>query len=208
MTFEEFKALAFNEHEGDLKNQRSLVTKLAEETLDKTSPKGTIAEPDEGEGSIHIKEYGTPGGYKVVIDVENLKLIEPVATADLADGHLLYTLPDIDLIITNASIAIGVEGSGEDDNNEDDTPVVGLGTTKATGAVALLNGTAAFQNIMAGQALADCKGARKLAGVATILTVADDGDHSIFLNIADGWADEDDGMLATGRIIIEWKPLS
>lgn len=163
--------------------------------------KGTVATP--ATGTITAKEWGGDGRYFTELTISSLTMIT-TTNVSKADGKLIYTLPAGSCIVKSAAIAMAATSGA---TNAADTPVIGLGTTVASGAVNVLSGTAAFQNIMAGQAVADCAGAVKLASVDTILAVATSGDHTIYLNIADGWAGVDT-VAVSGKVIIEWVFLS
>jgi hypothetical protein len=162
---------------------------------------GTAATP--ATGTLTVLETGIDQDRITTIDIADLVLITTTA-ADKADGKLLYTLPAGNIIITRASISLGIVGTAA--LNAADTPDVGLGTVVATGAVATLDGTATFENILTGQTWsAACNEVRQQASVATTLSVLTAGAHTVYLNIADGWAGIDAGMKATGRIVLEWK---
>lgn len=127
--------------------------------------------------------------------------------AALAVGKLLYTLPAgaSQVLGSHASVAL----NEVDGNITADTPDVGLGTTIASGVVAVLGGTAAFENIMTGQTAADCNGTATVASVATNLAIAPAGDHTVYLNVADTWAAG--GELAcpvTGTVVLLWMDLT
>jgi hypothetical protein len=204
MTQAEFNALVNQTHEGDLKRQRYAIQLLGEEVFAEKTPLGTKGTTTAG--SITVSEFGNAGGYKTVIDLVNVPLIVTTAAADLAAGKLLYTLPDGDIVIKSAAIALGLEGTAA--LVEDDTPDLGIGTVIATGAVDVLGGIATFENIMTGQTIADCQGTVKVAAVDTILPVLAAAAHTIHLNVAAGWAGADAGVKVSGRIVIEWNKLS
>jgi hypothetical protein len=162
---------------------------------------GTAATP--ATGTLTVTETGVDQDRVTTIDIANLALITTTAAAK-ADGKLLYTLPAGNIIITRASISLGIIGTAA--LNVEDTPEVGLGTTVASGGVNALNGTAAFENVLTGQVWAiKCGGLRQQASIAATLDVLAAADHTIYLNIADTWAGIDAGMKATGRIVLEWK---
>ena len=88
-----------------------------------------------------------------------------------------------------------------------DTPDVGIGTTIGSGVVAVLGGTAAFENIITGQTAADCDGTATVKTIGGQLLVVETGDnHTIYLNVADGWAaDGDAAAILTGRVVLNWS---
>lgn len=127
--------------------------------------------------------------------------------ADLAVGKLVYTLPAGEILITGTSMNVALTAA--DGNIDADTPDVGIGTTIGSGAVAVLGGTAAFENILTGQTATDCSGTATVATVSTNLVIATAGDHTVYLNVADGWAASGETACpVTGTIILTWKFLS
>lgn len=161
--------------------------------------KGTKATP--ATGTITEKTWGGDNRYFTEINIDDLSLIV-TTNASKADGKLIYTLPAGNIIIKSAAMKIGIVGTGS--ANAADTPDLGIGTVVATGAVAVLSGTGTFENIMTGQTVSACDGTAVLNSVDTILAIASSAAHTIYLNIADGWAGVDAGMLASGRVVIEW----
>jgi len=161
---------------------------------------GTPATP--ATGTLSVVETGVDQDRITTIDIADLVLIA-TTNANKGDGKLLYTLPAGNVIITRATIALGIVGTAA--LNVADTPDLGLGTVVASGAVAVLSGTGTFENILTGQTVSACDGTVQLASVASTLTIAAAAAHTIYLNIADGWAGVDAGMKATGRVVIEWK---
>jgi hypothetical protein len=125
--------------------------------------------------------------------------------ANLAVGRLLYTLPAGVIRIISAyfnDVAI----TQADGNITADTPDVGIGTTIASGAVAVLSGTAAFENVLTGQTFADCDGTGTKAGAASTLVINAADSHNLYLNVADGWAASGDaGAAISGEVVITWE---
>lgn len=149
-------------------------------------------------------EYGDGTTHKTVITLTDVTLISPVAAANLAAGHLIYTLPAGAVVTKAENIEIALTCA--DAVCTADTPVLGIGTTIGTGAVAVLSGTAGFVNMMAGQAVADCNGTVKKKTVNTSLVIETADAHIVHLNIADGWAGAD-SIIANGTVTIEWTYL-
>lgn len=125
--------------------------------------------------------------------------------ANLAVGKLIYTFPAGPIVVHAAYMSMGVTQT--QGNINADTPDVGLGTTIASGVVAVLGGTAAFENIITGQTAANC------TGTATVKTVGDQvlvieaaGNHTVYFNVADGWAASGDtGALINGTVTLVWS---
>jgi D-lyxose ketol-isomerase len=72
--------------------------------------------------------------------------------------------------------------------------------------VAVLGGTAAFENVLTGQTFTDCDGTAEDVTVGTQLVIAPGDSHSLHLNVADGWAASGDaGAVVSGQIVIQWR---
>lgn len=123
--------------------------------------------------------------------------------ADLGLGVLLYTLPAGVINVRSTYMSLAIQQV--DGNITADTPDVGIGTTIASGVVAVLGGTAAFENLLTGVAADDCDGTAELSQVQTDLVIAAADNHTIYFNCADGWAASGDtGAGVAGTLIIEW----
>ena len=86
--------------------------------------------------------------------------------ANLGLGKLLIALPSGVIRVFGAYMSIAIKQT--EAHITADTPDIGLGTTVASGVVALLSGTAAFENILTGQTAADL--ARIASGGAPVET--------------------------------------
>lgn len=164
---------------------------------------GTVANP--ATGTITVTELGGDQSHITTIDIADLSLIV-TTNASKGDGKLIYTFPAGNILVKSCSMALAIVGTGA--LNVADTPDLGLGTVVATGVIAVLSGTATFENIMTGQTVSACDGTVTLNGVDTILPIAAASAHTVYLNMADGWAGVDAGMKATGRVVIEWQYMS
>jgi len=128
--------------------------------------------------------------------------------ASLGIGKLIYTFSDVyPLVIQSTSIAVGLTSNTDVTN---DTPEIGLGTVIASGAVSVLGGTAAFEDLMAGAAtpvLNDTNGTlEKFTHVVN--TKYDIGStKTVHLNLADAWQNCADPSLAklNGDVWIHWN---
>lgn len=124
--------------------------------------------------------------------------------ANLGLGKLLYTFPAGAINIKASKIDIDL--TALDGNIDADTPELGLGTVIASGAVAVLSGTATFEDILTGQVVADCLGTNTVKTVATSKVIETADAHTVHLNIADGWAVGGEVALpVTGTVTIEWS---
>lgn len=154
---------------------------------------------------LTVAEYGNETTHKTVLTFANAAVGSPLSAANLGFGTLIYTLPAGACLVKASKLDLALQGTGTVDA---DTPDVGLGTVVASGAVAVLSGTATFENILTGQTFNDCNGtAEVVTAKATTspfeLVIETAGAHTIYLNIADGWAGAD-SLTATGTVTIEW----
>lgn len=146
--------------------------------------------------------YGQGELYRTVIDI-NTTLGAIAGGASLGLGKAIYTFPAGDIIVMGSKLNVAITQT--EDNITDDTPDVGLGTTVASGAVAVLGGTAAFENIHTGQTAADCDGTATVNTLNTQLVIESADSHVVYLNVADGWAaDGDAAALLSGQVILLW----
>jgi len=155
-------------------------------------------------GTITAIEWGGDNKHITELTITSVPLIV-TTNASKGDGKPIYTLPAGKVIIKSAAMNIGIVGTAA--LNVADTPDLGLGTVVASGAVSVLSGTATFENIMTGQTVGACANTKTVAAVDTILSIPTANAHTVYLNIADGWAGIDAGMLATGKIVLEWQYL-
>lgn len=120
----------------------------------------------------------------------------------LADGYLIYTLPTGDIVLHSAAVSMEITNAEHDTEACD----IGLGTTIASGAVATLDGTPAFENILTGQTGAIGTNLEKAVGVDLFIASADD--HTVHFNVAAAWADTAGIALdadIVGYIVLEWS---
>lgn len=156
---------------------------------------GTVVE--KGNGNFHKTTITLDGAFSAI-----------AGGADLAVGRLIYTFP-AGVVRINSVFLNGLALQQTEGNVTADTPDVGLGTTIASGAVDVLGGTAAFENVLTGQTFTDCDGTAERVGAASTLVLTAADDHTLHLNVADGWAASGDVALGfTGDIVITWEFLS
>lgn len=154
-----------------------------------------------------VVEYGDKRDHTTELDFRTT-LGAIAGGASLGLGKLLYTLPAGAIIVEAAHMTASIKQT--QGNITADTPDVGLGTTVASGAVAVLSGTAAFENILTGQTAADCDGTATVATIANqVLVIAAAASHGVYLNVADGWAASGDAAaILSGRVVLHWRFMS
>ena len=123
--------------------------------------------------------------------------------ANLAVGKLLYTMPAGAIAISAAKMSLAITQT--EGNITADTPDGGLGSVIASGVVAVLGGTATFEDILTGQTFNDCNGTAETVTVQTAMTMEAGAAHTVHFNVADGWAANGDAAaLLTGTVILHW----
>jgi len=127
--------------------------------------------------------------------------------ANLAIGKLLYTFPAGAIQVHASRIRLAITQS--EAHITADTPDGGLGTTIGSGVQALLSGVgAAAENILTGQTFNDCNGTVEDFYTATALSIASGGDHTVYFNVADGWAAQGDAAAGlAGTVDLWWSKL-
>lgn len=159
--------------------------------------------------ACRAEEFGDKYHHTTILTLEGASAVLPAIAggANLAVGLKLYDFPGGSVIVEAARLK-DVAITQSEGNITADTPDVGLGTTIASGAVAVLGGTAAFENILTGQTFADCDGTAEDVAVGTQLVIQHDGDKSVYLNVADGWAASGDAAaVVSGQIVLHWRYL-
>lgn len=155
---------------------------------------------------VTVKETSFGGIHQTVLTFTDLAVGSATGAANLAFGKLLYTLPASPAIQTIIGTHLDVALTGTV-TIVGDTPDVGLGTTIGSGAVAVLGGTAAFENIVTGQTSGAISGSNSVqTSLNTPLQVLAAANKTIYLNVADGWAGTGD-VTATGTVSILWTSI-
>lgn len=155
-------------------------------------------------------EYGDGRVHSTVLTVSVTDAVDIADTAALADGYLLYTFPAGAIIVESAYMSMALTVASTE--AQSDTPDVGLGTVIASGAVATLDGTGTFEDIITGQTAADSNGTATVktaiptAGVPFVIEAGDA--HTVHFNIADTWANDTGGDLTgdiAGTVVLNWR---
>lgn len=163
-------------------------------------------------GTVTFKEYGDGKDITTVLTLTSFIVgaLDGVA-ADKGIGNIVYEFPagqHFELVYSLSSLVLTAEG----------TAVVtdtGLGSVIASGAIAVLSGTATFEDRLTGQAIStDPAGGAAVsaltaatAGIGTgiSLNVAASV-KKVFLNSAGTWnADNINNLTASGTIVLKWS---
>lgn len=94
---------------------------------------------------VTATEYGNGIYHQTTLTMDSYT--EAVAAAALAVGQAVYTFPTGGIIIHGGTLDMTIAGA-----SSVATPDIGIGTVIGTGAVAVLGGTATFEDIMDGAA--------------------------------------------------------
>jgi hypothetical protein len=127
--------------------------------------------------------------------------------AALAGGALIYTLPAGPILVNSATMNVGLTLTTGTPTT--DTPELGLGTTQGTGVNATLGDVdAAAENILGPAVADDIAGTAELLTQSSALAIETAGDHTIYFNYADTWANVDDtDATLDGTVVINWTSL-
>lgn len=174
-----------------MRNRNMLVNALSGLTLGST-----------GFTRIDEETTGGPSEFSTIIRFQGT-LGAIAGGASLGLGRSLFTLPvGPSCVIREAQLSAAVKGVA---GNSANTPVLGVGTVVASGAVAVLSGTATFQDIVVGVAAGDANGTAMesvLAPDKTFLPNA--SSRSGFLNAAAAWSVIDAAALIYGTFRMNW----
>lgn len=159
---------------------------------------------------VTVQEFGNGYQHTTILSVNKTAAITLADNAALADGYLLYTFPAGALIVNNAHMALTVTNAEHSANNAGE---LGLGTTIGTGAVAVLSGTAGFENILTGLASYEmgtvgistdiCNSTAGTGG----LKIGSGNPHTVHVNLASTWANTAGAALdadISGFVILNW----
>lgn len=163
-----------------------------------------------GTGTTAV-EYGDSYNHSTVLAINGVLPNIP-GGASLGLGLLLYTFPAGAQIVDASNVSVGITQTAGHINA--DTPTVGLGSVIASGAVAVLSGTATFQDINVGKAAANCTGTKTVqtkiptsTPFAFISEAA--GSKAIYFNAAFAWAASGDpAAIVAGSVILGWRQMS
>jgi hypothetical protein len=148
---------------------------------------------------------GTAGGYSTKLEVDT-SFPAIAGGAALAVGKQLFTFPAGRIVVHATGYSLALQQT--EDNVTADTPDMGIGTTIGSGAVAVLGGTAGFENMVTGQTMDDCDGTVETVLLGTQLIIEAADSHAVYLNVADTWAASGDAALGvSGDVVIHWALL-
>lgn len=158
-----------------------------------------------------VKEYGDGFSHMTVMTLTAMVVGAITEGADEAIGVKIYDFPAGAIILEAVymSLALNLNGTDQDAINAD----MGIGTTIGTGAVALLDTTRGFEDMLSGQNVL-CDGAAavtfcKQSTDGGPMFIASGDDHTVHVNYAAAsWASQSDGDgtgALTGTVILVWK---
>ena len=155
---------------------------------------------EESNGSYHKTILTIAGVLPAIVGGTNLGL-----------GLLIYTLPAGAKMITDTYESVALQQT--EGHITADTPIVGIGTVIAVGAITDLNGTGTFEDLNTGKATADCDGTATVQTAKTTdalggLAIESGDAHTVHFNVADDWAATGDAATGVvGTVTIFWKDM-
>lgn len=185
------------------------VDRLQVNTISPLDGGGTLGTPGAG---ITITTTGDGRSFETVLDFVALT-VGTVAAAAKGIGVKVFTLPAGAQVISSIYHSIAFDNA--DGSCDADDPVAGIGSVVASGAVAVLNGTATFMDYVTEHTATNCDGVTPLValnaptagltsgiGLNTAALVKD-----MYLSCAETWTGTTT-ITATGRITIKWTLMS
>jgi len=152
---------------------------------------------------VKAAEFGDRYTHTTVLTIDTT-LPAIAGGANLGVGKLIYTFPAGAVRVKATYMSVGITQT--QGNINADTPDVGIGAVIASGAVATLDGTATFENILTGQTAANCTGTATVKNLGTELIIATADAHTVYLNVADGWAASGDAAaILRGTVVLHWE---
>lgn len=179
-----------------------------------SSEEENVNTANEGTPSTGVTQevHGDGVHNRFTLTLEDFAIGDSGDNASLGVGAKFFALPAGVWAINATYMSVGVNIA--DETAEAQTPVIGIGTVVASGAVAVLSGTATFQDVVTGAAMADIGGTAKvLQQVPTAnksLVIGASASHDLFLNLAVAWADitAASALTANGTIVIDATKLA
>lgn len=164
-----------------------------------------------------VAEHGDGTDHTTVLTMTNFAIGTIADNAALGIGAKFYTFPSGTILVEWISMVGGVTGAV---SVTAQTPEVGIGSVIASGAVAVLSGTATFEDYIDGNASGGTNGATTAPDIAGtvfykfsrnnlnyIIKTSGGAARDVFLNMAATWADVTAAGAGTytGTIVIKWK---
>lgn len=168
----------------------------------------SLAPGGTAESGVTATEYSADGKHFVTKLVISGLAITIGDNAALANGTLAYTLPAGALYVQVASGSLALTLTTGTPTT--DTPEIGIGTTVGSGVNATLGAVdAACENVWGPFVMDDVAGTAEVGTTASGLVIEAAGDHTLYVNIADTWADVDDtAATLDGTVYISWVKLA
>ncbi len=180
------------------------VTSAIQTQIDAKAPTAVLTNIGVVSAGTTAAEYGDGFQHTTVLTVSST-LPAIAGGAALSVGKLLYTFPAGAVVVDKAYMSMAITQT--EAHIDTDTPDVGLGTTIAAGANALLSDTGGAENILTGQTANDCTGTAEVKTVGDqILVIEAGGDHTVYFNVADDWAASGDAAaILAGTVVLHWQ---
>lgn len=162
---------------------------------------------------VSAKHYSADGVHIVSVLTLDGFTVGTVAAAAKGIGAAVFTLPAGVALVSQIYSSIAFDNA--DGSCDTDDPVAGFGSVVASGAVAVLNGTATFMDYMTEYTATNCAGStpdvkflNATAGANVGISLNLSGSSkSIFLNCAETWTGTTT-ITASGSVVINWTKIA
>lgn len=155
-------------------------------------------------------EYGDGRSHTSILTVSQTDALTVADNAALADGYLLYTFPAGAFAVNSAMMSIEVNHA--DGESAAGAGELALGTTASSGANATIGASATTdENICGPLAGVNTTDAAVNTVLYSQLVIATGGAHTVYLNIADTWANVTGTDLdadIVGTVVLSWTTLA
>lgn len=152
-------------------------------------------------------EYGSGDSHITVLTVNQVDALTLADGANIADGYLLYTFPAGSVIIDGCAMTMGATAA--DTLLSAAATEAGIGSVIATGAVAVLSGTATFEDTLTGQ-VGVIDGTADVQAVTTARAIQVAGAKTVHYNLAMASTvatATDMSCDIAGTVVINWTSL-
>ncbi|MBS0654667.1 MAG: hypothetical protein JSR46_02720 [Verrucomicrobia bacterium] len=153
-----------------------------------------------------VKEYGDNCGRFTILTCNTaFNITVASGVGNLGVNTLLYTFPAVDMTINASAAVVGSLQAAVTPLTA--TAVLGVGTSPATGAIAVLS--APMRNIVGSNTLANLNSTAFDYADIQLGVVNGSGNPAAYLNIANSWAASDTITVPVGfKVMFHWTPLA
>ena len=171
-------------------------------------PEGQTGDNVGTAASTDVTEYGNGRDHETLLTFTTFSTADVGDNASLGTGILVYTFPAGYIVVDWTYLRLVVAPAGAE--NDAIVADLGVGTTIASGAVSLLDGTPAFEDFLTGFAVTTDDSTEAISAktptVGTPMYIATGDDHTVNINFAAAWASSSaQTCTITGALILKWN---